>query len=301
MIAAVIVSMHMKYSPSKSTSEESMLYKYWRVSERSLAALSEQRLYAQHFTRFNDPFECGAHFVAGQIDREAEPERFAALIRAWGFDDPADAPLEDTEEYFEQFETYDLEMALPGVRICCFASEIDNLLMWSHYGDGLRGFCLEFDEGVVNEAISGLVGFPFITDVKYSDVAPSVDGMVLGVLNDQVAYAYMCFHEEKNDFWLEEAKRLEGQIQELYRHGFATKPVAWSYEQERRLIVQTDRHDMEPLAISYPPEAVKSIVVGELMATEDLARIEEIARGIYPAATLRTARRELFTYRLKVD
>lgn len=278
-----------------------MLYKYWRVSERSLKALSQQTLYAQHFTRFNDPFECGAHFVAGQIDREAEPERFAALIRAWGFDDPADAPLEDTKEYFEQFESYDLEMALPGVRICCFASEIDNLLMWSHYGDGLRGFCLEFYEEVISKTISGLFEFPFITDVIYSDAAPSVDGMVLGVLDDQINYAYMCFHEDKNDFWLDEAKRLEGQMRDLYRHGFATKPMAWSYERERRLIIQTDQHDMEPLAISFPSEAVKSIIVGELLSSENLALIQEIARNKYPAAKLRTARRELFTYRLRVE
>jgi hypothetical protein len=281
--------------------EDYMLYKYWHVSDRSLMALSRQTLYAQHFTRFNDPFECGAHFVAGQIDREAEPDRFAALIRAWGFDDPADAPLEDTEEYFEQFETYDLEMALPGVRICCFASERDNILMWSHYGDALRGFCIEFNEAVIDEVISDLPGFPFITDVTYSDAAPSVDGMVLGVLDDQLGYAYMCFHEEKNDFWLGEVERLRGQIKELYRHGFATKPVAWSYEKERRLIVQTDLHDMEPLAISYPPEAVKSIIVGELMAPEHLARIKEIARDKYPAVPLRSARRELFTYKLKVE
>jgi hypothetical protein len=276
-----------------------MLYKYWRVSERSLNALSERKLYAQHFTRFNDPFECGAHFLAGQIDREVEPERFAALIRAWGFDDPESAPIEETEEYFEQFESYNLEMSLPGVRICCFASEVDNLLMWSHYGDGLRGFCVEFDEAIISETIGKLAGFPFITDVTYADAPPSVDGMVLGVLDDQVDYAYMCFHEEKNDFWLEEAKRLESQIQDLFRQGFATKPLAWSYEQERRLIVQTDQHDMEPLTIQFPSEAVKSIILGDLMSPEDRARIEQIA-GSYPAADIRTAQRELFTYKLKI-
>lgn len=116
-----------------------------------------------------------ARFVAGQIDREAEPERLAALIRAWGFDGPADAPLE------------------------------------------------------------------------------------------------------------------------------ATKPMAWSYERERRLIIQTDQHDMEPLAISFPPEAVKSIIVGELLSPENLALLQEIARNKYPAAKLRTARRELFTYKLRVE
>ncbi|MBY3030562.1 DUF2971 domain-containing protein [Rhizobium leguminosarum] len=157
-----------------------MLYKYWRVSERSLNALSERKLYAQHFTRFNDSFECGAHFVAGQIDPETEPERFAAMIRAWGFDDPEAAQLEDTEEYFEQFESYNLEISLPGVRVCCFASEVDDLLMWSHYGDGLRGFCVEFDQATISETIGKLEGFPFITDVNYADAPPSVDGMVLG-------------------------------------------------------------------------------------------------------------------------
>lgn len=278
-----------------------MLYKYRGVSERSLVSLSERTLYAQHFTRFNDPFECGAHFLAGQIDRADEPERFAEMIRAWGFDDPETAPLEGTDEYFEQFESYNLGMSLPGLRICCFAAEVDNLLMWSHYGDGLRGFCLEFDETVVTAAIGELAGFPFITDVTYTDEPPTVDGMVLGVLDDQIDYAYLCFHEEKDDFWLEEAKRLEGEIQEMYRQGFATKPKAWSYERERRLIVQTDQHDMEPLVVRLPPEAVRSIILGELMSSADRTRIDQIVREQYPAAALRTARRQVSTYRLKIE
>lgn len=278
-----------------------MLYKFWRVSPRSLNLLSEQSLQLQHFTQFNDPFECGARFVAGQIYREADPERFAALMRAWGFNDPETAPVEEVDEYFEQFETHDLEMALPGLRICCFASEVDNVLMWSHYGDGLRGFCLEYDEGTLSGTISKLAGFPFITDVNYTDAPPMVDGMVLGVLDDRLDFAYMCFHQEKNDFWLEEAKQLEGQIQDLYRQGFATKPRVWSYERERRLIVQTDQHDMEPLTIHLPPESVKSIVLGELMSTEHRSQIEQIAKKKYSGAAVRTARRELFTYQLKVE
>ncbi|RWQ16138.1 DUF2971 domain-containing protein [Mesorhizobium sp.] len=278
-----------------------MLYKYGSVSERSLRSLSDRTLYAQHFTRFNDPFECGALFLAGQIDRETEPARFAAMLQAWGFNDPNTAPIEGTDEYFEQFESYNLKLALPGVRICCFASEVDNLLMWSHYAGGLRGFCLELDETVISAVIGELPGFPLITDVAYTDEPPTVDGMVLGVLDDQIDYAYMCFHEEKDDFWLEEAKRLEGEVQNLYRQGFATKPKAWSYERERRLIVQTDQHDMEPLAIRLPSEAVRSVILGELMPSEDRARIEEIVAEEYPVASVRTARRKLFTYKLTIE
>lgn len=158
---------------------------------------------------------------------------------------------------------------------------------------------MEFDESIMGETVSKLAGFPFITDVTYADTPPSVDGMVLGVLDDQVDYAYMCYHEEKDGFWLDEAKRLEGQIQDLFRKGFATKPLAWSYERERRLIVQTDQHDMTPLEIRVPPEAVKSIILGELISPEDRNTILRIAR-FYPAANIRTAQRELFTYKLKI-
>ncbi|WP_166256381.1 DUF2971 domain-containing protein [Marinobacter salicampi] len=31
------------------------------------------------------------------------------------------------------------------LRLCSFASSVSNLLMWSHYGDSHRGYCLEFD------------------------------------------------------------------------------------------------------------------------------------------------------------
>lgn len=29
--------------------------------------------------------------------------------------------------------------------IACFSAKVDDLLMWSHYADGHRGFCLEFE------------------------------------------------------------------------------------------------------------------------------------------------------------
>lgn len=278
-----------------------MLCKFWRVNHRSLSALAARTLQGQHFTRFNDPFECGAHFLARQINRESEPERFASVVRAWGFDNVGTAPLEGTEEYFEQFESYDAGLARPGLRICCFASEADNLLMWSHYGDGLRGFCVEFDETVVTEVISSLEGFPFIADVAYADEPPSVDGMVLGVLDDQIDYAWMCWHEEKNDFWRGEAERLTEELRELYRRAFATKPRAWAYERERRLIVQTDQHNLEPLIVTVPPEAVLSVTLGELMPEPHREAILNTVAASYPQAILRRARRVPGTYALAID
>ncbi|WFU31299.1 DUF2971 domain-containing protein [Bradyrhizobium brasilense] len=54
-----------------------------------------------------------------------------------------------------------------SIRIACFGSERDNLLMWSHYGDGLRGFCIVFDE----KLMVGARPEGYITDVACLAVA----------------------------------------------------------------------------------------------------------------------------------
>src|SRR3546814_10781815 len=76
---------------------------------------------------------------------------------------------ESVDEYFDECQHY----APPCVamrqemRISCFSSEADNLLMWSHYGDGLRGFCIAFDE----EAITRGDTTGYVLDVAYLDAA----------------------------------------------------------------------------------------------------------------------------------
>lgn len=39
-----------------------------------------------------------------------------------------------------------IELGLSEVRgVSCFSEKVDDLLMWGHYAEGHRGFCLEFD------------------------------------------------------------------------------------------------------------------------------------------------------------
>ena len=52
--------------------------------------------------------------------------------------------------------------------VCCFSELVDHPLMWGHYSDGHRGFCLEFDTTkapLFNKAHK----------VTYSDAIPRLD------------------------------------------------------------------------------------------------------------------------------
>ncbi len=38
--------------------------------------------------------------------------------------------------------------ALQQRGVACFSAKVDDILRWSHYADGHRGSCLEFDTGL---------------------------------------------------------------------------------------------------------------------------------------------------------
>ena len=50
--------------------------------------------------------------------------------------------------------------------VACFSKTVDDILMWSHYADGHRGFCLEFD--------TGFAPLQDATKVVYDDHLPSL-------------------------------------------------------------------------------------------------------------------------------
>ena len=47
---------------------------------------------------------------------------------------------------------------LSGAKFLCLSSQNDNLLMWSHYSDSHRGFCVEFTDFTDEEIKNGAYG-----------------------------------------------------------------------------------------------------------------------------------------------
>src|SRR4051794_15687949 len=124
---------------------DDQLFKFNGPTSHALRNLEIGQVFCQHYAAYNDPFEFWTTISTGIPHPEREPERYLAALRAWGFDcrtiaEAMDNPViqESVEEYFEECQLYapPFEAMRQGMRISCFSSEADNLLMWSHYADG---------------------------------------------------------------------------------------------------------------------------------------------------------------------
>ncbi len=130
------------------------LYKYESFNTYSLSNLKNQQVYFSKPVSFNDPFDCaiGCTFEdisvkeldeIHQLYLEKSPNK-TEFIRKFG-----DKP----NKYFSGFmkgavqemfiESRDNILNNRGVT--CFSETPQDILMWSHYSDKHKGFCLEFD------------------------------------------------------------------------------------------------------------------------------------------------------------
>ncbi len=296
------------------------LFKFSAPTSYALQNLEEGILFCQHYAAYNDPFEYWARIVEGVPDPEREPERFIAAARAWGFDVETIAEaraepliLENFDEYFDECQCYvpPFDGMRERMRIACFGAEQDNLLLWSHYGDGLRGFCVVFDGDLItNSEPKG-----YLLDVAYLNSPPKVDSFVYGIAWDQDWYSQTAVQETNVRIKHQDKPALRAEIQMYEESGaealktmrviwqqvFATKPAEWSYERERRLLVQTDKSDNTPLLRSYPREAVRAVIVGERIPEAYRAELLAILEKNYAGVPVKTARRAQSAYLLVID
>ena len=105
------------------------LYKFFDNSDNSLASLLNSYLYFPNPNCFNDPFDCLSnrekYIINGSSDKAAALKRRESL------------------------------------GVCCFSLINDNPLMWGHYTNRYKGFCLKFNKTILNKNIQ------FKTHVSY--------------------------------------------------------------------------------------------------------------------------------------
>jgi hypothetical protein len=179
------------------------LYKYRAVDADALAMLATDKVYLSRLDAFNDPYEfliCNSE-VRPLVDRS---DRFT-VETACGDPDSDGASL----------------------RVCSLSEEYRDLLMWGHYGDRHRGFCIRFEFGKDPQICKML--YP----VRYQPSIPSSDKPTSGTKN-------------------------------LSRLNILTKSDKWSYEREWRIIgdVPQEEASTAELFASYKPQALTGIVFG---------------------------------------
>lgn len=109
------------------------LYKYYAYNENSLSVLINKKVWVPKPESFNDPFDCDSDF-----NPYAEEKALEALSRKTilTIDDLNDVFAEGIRNAKEKFT---------NSGIFTMSAVNDSILMWSHYADKHKGFCIGFD------------------------------------------------------------------------------------------------------------------------------------------------------------
>jgi hypothetical protein len=132
---------------------------------------------------------------------------------------------------------------IPQNPTTCFSTSPAVIPMWAHYGKNQTGIVIEFDE---NELLSSIKS-SWLDDVHYQD---SPDNELLELL--RLATAWGKF-------------RHIYRVQQLaYRTAYFKKNSCWSYEKERRLVVEESAIVVKngSMQLMLPAKCVTAIIVG---------------------------------------
>lgn len=149
---------------------------------------------------------------------------------------------------------------LQNVGILSLSAKPDVMLMWSHYADGHRGYCLGFERRS---------GTPLADDVRtspvnYAETVPEMDLDRLLVTKSFFDCDSFGFRRVVTSLNLET---------ESLRHVLFRKSPAWAYEDEWRHVVE--RGDRE---IPYPGP-LREVIFGVKMQEPERAKIRSFLNG----------------------
>lgn len=217
------------------------LYKFEKLNVQTLRNLKNAQIYFNTPASFNDPFDCSVLEASVILGDNEVIELFKRYLKAnnklvdFEINSIKDIPQEYIDQIHEASEKNlkDQQAKFLNKTGCtCFSEVNENILLWSHYADGHKGICLEFD--------TSFPLFAKVKEVKYSQRFPSIDPIKL----------LFSSKDEISEEWLK---------------SLCTKYECWSYEKEWRIF-----HEEPNIEYGYSVDALKSVYFGLAVNNTDL-------------------------------
>ena len=242
----------------------SKLYKYRIWSDPfHKKILTEGELFFSSPKRFNDPYDCGLPFrqhpensdpiIIKQKVEACAPNIFPNLIRdKKALEEKCAQQVlliqQDPKSWFEMNWGYKPEDLSQVFGVLSVTPHPDNYLMWSHYSNSHKGFCIEFDTRKLVESVVAT-----FQKVRYTDEIPLFS--IKDTLEDELMVKLLYTKSKKY----------------------------WAYEDEYRFsyIYGPDK------AVKFSPDALTAIYFGCKASYEDQIEIIEIVTKKYPKAEFR--------------
>jgi len=227
------------------TLEEKELYKFRSIPLDSNKLHYVERIFTDNELHFsspndlNDPHECRPKMTVGDLKNQDYKNKYIEYTLKINHRTNPDTTIKEVEADLEKQTPEEREKLASGstkkyrevigkeLRICSFCASATNLLLWSHYADSHKGFCIVFD---VDNDIFGKA-----MKVRYQDEYPT-------------------FRYTIPDEWA------------MFQLSVATKYTEWEYEQEYRLVSNEpngpDHLPVKGKKFTFPPEMLKAVIFG---------------------------------------
>lgn len=183
------------------------LYRYRSLEtsrdyENAVNAICENKLYFPSPLNFNDSFDSRP-----VVKYKGSDEQWKNWFKKSNLETFPEIPENKAEEMAEQIIQLKLpqkienisfgtvaKLILKKIGICSFSKEKNDILMWSHYSNGHKGYCLEFDPNL------DLDFFESVRKVTYQDEYPYINLLSDG--NEEIVNALLvksshwCYEQE---------------------------------------------------------------------------------------------------------
>jgi len=252
-----------------------VLYKYrdWE-NDHHKRILTEFELYFPSVDQFNDPFD-GSIPIRYRKGDLTPSNVFQKLYKTAKENFPDLTEMEIHEKCFESqnigyiidenhmekvYKEYQIKK-IKKIGIFSLTNSCNNHLMWSHYSNSHKGFCIGFKIPELKNLIGKDWG---IFSLYYEKELPYIE------LNED----YMVF-----------TKKL-----------LCTKSDVWEYELEYRII----RYDFTRKILKITPEAVSEVIFGVMMEYDTKMEILELIKSNFPETKVFEAKRNKDFFKLDI-
>lgn len=274
------------------------LYKFREVNTNNLTSLANAELWFSSKEDFNDPFE--GTLIIDESLSEADYSLWKSNVNWTMKIDPLDKDFVDVCQQLglDPNETDENTLILEGLRselsmlknmihtskfLCLSLRDqscdpIYENLMWSHYAQGLRGFCLMFN----NEALQ-----------KDINIASNKRMRGINILYQEQPNKISLSDFLRSDMWFNESKL--NYIQAV-TETIATKSIAWKYENELRIMTS----DPIANAYNYASDTLEEVILGDKMSPQHKELLLAVVKSKYPHVKVKIARLVPNTYQIEL-
>jgi hypothetical protein len=233
-----------------------IIYKYrsWKDQNHKACLVKNSLFYASP-TQINDPFDFKITIDYSFLDNEEKRNKYIdTLIADSGNRINPNHPFvwkrreellrkfrENPEALQNEFDAISENFSDRRYGVISFSQRWDSILMWTHYSDNHKGFCIGYNRKKFE--MSNLYGACGV--VHYSDLYPKVDPLDYDFLKIEI----------------------------LQTH---TKASDWQYEKEYRLVKIFE--DEEVREIHIPDDFIEEVIIGLNTSRDDYDQINEICK-----------------------